>query len=130
MAESANVGLIRDGYEAFSKGDMDALSKLFADDIVWHVPGKSPVAGDHKGQEATFAYFGKLMELSGGTFKASLHDCVGNDEHVVGMHRNTGSRDGKTLAINELLVFHMRDGKATEAWEHHSDSAAWDGFWS
>jgi len=130
MADHRNVGLISDGYKAFAAGDMDGLDKLFSDDIVWHVPGKSLVAGDHKGKQATFAYFGQLAELSGGTFKADLHDIVGNDDHVVGLHHNSGTRNGNTLDANEILVFHMRDGKAVEAWEHHPDGAQWDSFWS
>ena len=130
MADHANVGLISDGYKAFAAGDMDALGKLFSEDVVWHVPGTSPVAGEYKGQEATFAYFGQLMELSGGTFKAEPHDIVGNGEHVVGMHHNTGTRDGKTLDGSEILIFHMRDGKAVEGWEHHADLTGWDSFWS
>jgi ketosteroid isomerase-like protein len=28
-----------------------------------------------------------------------------------------------------VLLFHMRDGKVAEAWEHYEDSQAWDEFW-
>lgn len=34
------------GYEAFSRGDMETLRELFADDIARHVPGGNPLAGD------------------------------------------------------------------------------------
>jgi ketosteroid isomerase-like protein len=36
----ANEELLRQGYEAFSKGDMEALAALFAHDVVWHTPGR------------------------------------------------------------------------------------------
>ena len=42
-----NEDLIRQGYDAFSSGDMDTLRVLFHPDIVWHAPGRSQLAGDH-----------------------------------------------------------------------------------
>jgi ketosteroid isomerase-like protein len=36
-----NEDLIRRGYDAFSRGDMDTLRALFHPDIVWHAPGRS-----------------------------------------------------------------------------------------
>ena len=34
-----NEDLIRRGYDAFSRGDMDTLRELYHPDIVWHAPG-------------------------------------------------------------------------------------------
>ena len=35
-------------------------------------PGKAPSAARHNGRDAVYGYFGKLMEVTGGTFKATL----------------------------------------------------------
>ena len=41
-----NEDLVREGFAAFGRGDMDTLRKqLWTDDIRWHVPGRSPFAG-------------------------------------------------------------------------------------
>ena len=130
MGEHANVARLRSGYEAFTRGDLEALRDLFAEDIVWHVPGDNKISGDYAGQDATFGYFGKLMELSGGTFKTKLHEILASDGHGVGLHRDTADRDGKTLDTEEVLIFHMRDGKVSEAWEAYPDHGAFDAFWS
>jgi ketosteroid isomerase-like protein len=61
-----NGELIREGFEAFAKGDMDTVSRLFDDDIKWHAAGTSALSGDFQGKEAVFAFFGKLMELTRG----------------------------------------------------------------
>ena len=45
-----NEDLIRRGYDAFSRGDMDTLRELFHPDIVWHAPGRSQLAGDPPGR--------------------------------------------------------------------------------
>ena len=66
MARS-NAQLIRGGYDAFARGDIPKVLELFADDIRWHVPGRSPLSGDYKGHGEVVGFFGKSMELSGGT---------------------------------------------------------------
>jgi hypothetical protein len=44
-----NEDLVRKGFDAFSKGDMDVLrNEVFAADVKYHVPGKSPVSGDYR----------------------------------------------------------------------------------
>jgi len=36
-----NVTLVRDGFEAFDRGDMAWMEEHPADDLVWHVGGNS-----------------------------------------------------------------------------------------
>lgn len=123
-----NAAIIRRGYELFNSGNLDELKQLFAEDVVWHPGGRGRLAGDKRGRDAAFAYFGQLGEMTGGTFRAELHDIVANDEHVVGLHTSTGQRGGKSLSLREVLVFHLRDGRIVEAWEHFEDSQTWDEF--
>lgn len=51
MAVHPNAQVLREGYEAFSTGDMDTLNRLFADDVVWHEGGRNPLSGEYKGKE-------------------------------------------------------------------------------
>src|SRR5205807_7264865 len=92
MAEHPNVALLRKGYAAYSTGDLNVLNELFADDIVWHVAGRSQLSGDYKGREQVFGFFGKIMELSGGTAKIELHDLLANDDHAVALVTGTATR--------------------------------------
>src|SRR5439155_12616958 len=92
-----NEDLARKGYAAFSGGDMATLNDLFADDIVWHVGGRTPIAGDYAGKDAVFGFFAKTMEMTGGTFRLDLHDLLANDEHVVALVTATGQREGRSL---------------------------------
>ncbi len=130
MAEHPNIALLKKGYVAFGEGDMETLTELFDPDATWHVPGESPIAGDHKGRDAIFAFFGQLAVLSNGTFKVETHDILADDEHGVGLSNSTGSREGKELNIKEIQVFHLKDGKVTEAWSFPEDTRASDEFWS
>src|SRR6266487_5323652 len=59
-----NEDLLRKGYEAFASYDLDTIQALFADDVVFHIPGKNPVSGDYKGKDEVFGFFAKMLTLS------------------------------------------------------------------
>lgn len=125
-----NEDLIRRAFDAFGKGDMETLGGLFADDAVFHVPGKSSISGDYKGKDQIFGFFAKVMELTGGTFKVETHDVVANDEHAVALSTGTAEREGNRLSDNSAMVHHIQDGKIAEVWLHPGDQYAGDEFWS
>lgn len=130
MADHPNADLLRKGYDAFAKGDTATLTDLFSEDVVWHLPGRNLISGEHKGRDAVFALFAKVGELSGGTFRVELHDVVANDGHTVAVTRTAGSRQGKQLDLLGTDVYHVRNGKITEWWSFSEDQRRDDEFWS
>jgi len=130
MADHPNVELLRKGYAAYSSGDIEVLNDLFADDILWHVAGRSPLAGDYKGRDQVFGFFGKLMELSDGTAKIEVHDLLANDDHAVALVTGTATRNGASFTGQDVHTFHVRDGKVVEFWDSPVDQYAADEFWS
>jgi len=126
MAEHSNVARIKDGYAAFAKGDFAVLNDLFAEDIVWHVGGHNQLSRDYQGRDEVYAFFGRLMELTEGSFHLDLHAVLADDEHGVALVVGTASRGGKSLMTNEAHVFHLRDGRVTEFWDASTDQAAFD----
>jgi uncharacterized protein len=120
--------LIRRGFEAFSKGDAEAFAALLADDVVFHFPGRGPLAGDHRGKDQVLATVAKQAELTGGTFRVELHDVLANDEHAVALNVARAERGGRSWEDNAVLVFHIRDGKISEFWLHPGDQYAGDEF--
>lgn len=126
-----NEDLVREAFAAFGRGDIEALQRQYlAPDICWHFPGRSALAGDHEGVARVAEMLGRPSELSGGTHRIELHDVIGNDEHVVALHTTRAERAGRQLEVNAVHVFHVRDGKVTEAWTHHGDLYSVDEFWS
>jgi ketosteroid isomerase-like protein len=131
MAEHPNVELLRKGIDAFSRGDVDTGRSLWADDVVYHVPGAGPLAGDHKGKDGVLAYLAKAAELAGGTLRmAEVHDVLANDEHGVALLRFTATRKGRQFTWNQANVYHLRNGKMAEAWALPADHRAVDEFFS
>ena len=41
----------------YAGGSIEAVTQLLDEDIVWHVPGGSPIAGDHRGIARVIQYF-------------------------------------------------------------------------
>jgi len=126
-----NEDLVREGFAAFGRGDMDALRKqFFTDDVCWHTPGRGLISGDYEGTEQVLQYFTRIFELTGGTFSLELHDVLANDEHAVALFTVRGERAGRQLTDNEVLTYHFRDGKISEVWSHTTDLYAADEFFS
>jgi ketosteroid isomerase-like protein len=127
--EHPNAKVIRLLYDAFARGDMKTTKSCFAHDATWHLPGRSPIAGDHQGVAGIFRFFGKLRELSGGTFKAELVDVLANDRHAVALQHATARRGTKRLDVTACQVMRIQDGKILEVRGYYSDQYALDDFW-
>jgi ketosteroid isomerase-like protein len=124
--EHPNVALLRKGLEAFQKGDLDTVRQFLDPNVIWHTPGRNPLSGDYKGADEVLAFFGRLLQETEGTFKIEIHDTLANDQHGVQLTRNSAQRKGKSLAVNVVNVFHISNGKVTEAWIHNDDQYAVD----
>ncbi|HVD47197.1 MAG TPA: nuclear transport factor 2 family protein [Candidatus Limnocylindria bacterium] len=128
-AQHANVQQARRGYEAFRTGDMATVSELLADDVAWHVGGNNPLTGDYKGKDAVFGFFGKLMELTGGTFKLEVHDILANDEHTIILVHETAARNSKKWDSKAVHITHPdSEGRIKEFWAFQENSTAADEF--
>ncbi|MEJ8644548.1 nuclear transport factor 2 family protein [Streptomyces sp. MS1.HAVA.3] len=53
MSEHPDCALVRRGYEAFGRGDMEMMSTLLTADVIHHVPGNNPLSGHHKGRRTS-----------------------------------------------------------------------------
>lgn len=126
MAEHPNVARIRDGYAAFAKGDFAVINDLFAEDVVWHHAGRSQLAGDYHGRDAVYGYFGRLLEVTQGTFHMELQEVFANDELGVALVVASSSVDGRSVTAREAHIIRMRDGKAAEFWYTSTDQYAFD----
>jgi ketosteroid isomerase-like protein len=126
MAEHPNVARIRDGYATFSTGNFAALNDFFAEDILWHAGGRNQLAGEYRGRDAVYGFFGKLMEISGGTFRIEVHTILADDEHGVALLVSSSSRGGRSIEIKDVHVFHLRDGKVVEFWDASTDQYSAD----
>jgi uncharacterized protein len=128
--EHPNLAIMQRTLEAFRVGDIPALGQLFAENIVWRVPGRSDLGKDYRGQTEVFGFFGQLMQLTSGTFRVESIDMFANDSGGVFVDRLTAERDGRRLDVKLMLNVMIRDGKIVEGTDYFHQEHLWDAFWS
>jgi uncharacterized protein len=126
----ANVERIRDVFRAFAERDGITVGRLLGDDAVWRVPGRSSMAGEYRGRHEIFAFLRRTGELTNGTYRADLKGVWGGDGIVAALYRATGSRGGRELDIDQVLVFRFDGDELREVLAVPSDPEAFDAFWS
>jgi ketosteroid isomerase-like protein len=126
MAGHPNVARITDGYAAFAKGDFAVLNDLFAEDVLWHEPGRNQLAGDYHGRDAVYEFFGKLLELTEGSLRLDIQTVFADDEHGVALLVSTASRGGRSVTSQDAHIFRLRDGRVVEFWNASTSPYAFD----
>ena len=125
-----NAELLRGGYDAFAKGDIPTVLGIFAEDIAWHVPGRSPLSGDYRGHQEVVGFFAKAMELSGGTLRVEADEILADGERIIALTTVSAERNGRSWSSPEVHVWRVQDGRAITFREFQGDQEAEDRFWS
>jgi uncharacterized protein len=56
----ANAALIKGAYEAVARGDVAQAFAAFAENILWHVPGRGPLSRDYRGHAEVGGFFSRI----------------------------------------------------------------------
>ena len=129
-AREANEQAVRRLFEAFARKDGFGLRGLFAEDAVWRVPGDSVMAGTYEGRDAIFRFLGMLPKQTGGTYTSRLIDVLASDDRAAALYRATGRREGRTLDLDQVLLFRLEHGLIHDVLALPSDPAAFEVFWT
>ena len=127
---SADAETVQRFYAAVAARDFATMESCFAPDAVWHMPGKSPIAGDHHGWPAIRdGFLAKLGPLSGQTFRAELLDVAVGQDFVVAVQHATAAYQGRRLDVTGCQLMRLEEGRIAEVRGHYSDQHALDAFW-
>lgn len=114
----------------YGGADPGGLVDLLRDDVVWHVPGESPIAGEHRGVEAVLAYMDRRRRIMDGTFRVTVHGAALIAGRVVQLAGGNAVRDGLPVTWETVGVFRVSGGRIAECWLIPFDQAAFDRIWS
>jgi len=124
--EQQNLAVVRQGYDAFGRGDIPALLALFDPDISWTTPGPSdlPTAGVRHGHAAVTGFFQTLATL-GDFERFEPREFLAQGDRVVVLGDDSMRlRETKTTVDARWThIFTMRGGKVA-AFEEISDVSA------
>lgn len=125
--EHPNAISLREGFAAFGRGDLDHVRARLTDDCTWTNPGTSAIAGTYEGWDQIAAMFGRLFEISGGTFSMDVISCLADDVHAVAIYDATSTVAGETRTMRFAFVEELAaDGRAKAVTALAYDQAAAD----
>ena len=130
MPATENEAIVRRIFDAFARKEGLALRGLFADDAVWFVPGRGAMAGMYTGREEIFRFLGRLPKETDGTYGSELVDVLSSNDRAAALYRARGARHGRTLELDQLLLFRIADGLVQEVLALPSDPEAFEAFWA
>jgi ketosteroid isomerase-like protein len=121
-----NSDIIRSAYDAFVRGDLDAVLSTLDETIEWVTPGPSelPIAGRRRGLEEVAVFFQTLNEMIQFERFEPLEFIEQGDRIVVlGEDTIRVRATGRTVDYDWTHFFEMRDGKAVR-FREYGDTAA------
>jgi ketosteroid isomerase-like protein len=115
---------------AVSRGEVDRFGDILLDDeIVWHWPGRSSMAGDYRGREAALGLIRGFHRLTQGRLQVQPVDILEGDEFLMAFTHITAQSEDRTLEV--MMADAMRfgpGGRVVEYWTLSNDQAAVDSF--
>jgi ketosteroid isomerase-like protein len=106
------------GYE----GDPEAIRVHLADDVAFHVGGQNALSGDFRGSDEAIGWLRTVGERPDAPVDSELHDLLVSDDHVVVLVLRTIAG----VRAPAVVIYHVADGKITEAWLHEAKQAEID----
>lgn len=126
MSADDDIALAQRALGAVAMGDLELASKLLDEDVVWHVPGRSRIAGDAVGIDAVRE---RLQRLLTAGISVDLLNTMSAAGQVITVQRNYGAAHGRELDITVLNLLTIRDGRIARMETFPSDLDALERFW-
>lgn len=111
-------------------GDPEAVRECLAENVIWHVPGTSAIAGDHRGRDAVMAYFDLRRALAGGAMTILPREQLVSGDVVIQLADGELERDGERLRWRTAGVYRMAGDRVAEAWLVPLELDAFDAIWA
>ena len=116
MSDHPNVKTVNSMTEAIFSQDHDTLAKIFTDDLVFHLRGPDPMAGDHAGVGGLLGVVGSWFEATNGQIELDQQFCLGDDGWAAEWEHATLRRNGDTLESRNAFVYRFDGDRIAEMW--------------
>ncbi len=127
MADHPNIELMRRYSAALQAGQAATALPFYAEDLVVHIPGRSPHAGTFRGQDAVLAYYTRVFRDTDGRLEVlGVDDFLASDDHAATLVRWRLTRGDRSIDVDRVVVYRIVDGKIAELWVRDWDQYAYD----
>jgi ketosteroid isomerase-like protein len=110
-----NLELVRKGYEAWNRHDLDAVARMLHPDVSWHGYSHVPEPGELRGREEVRRWLERFLEVWG-ELEIELIEVTDAGEQVVALVRFKGRGSGSGIEVEsgvDAHVWTIRDRKVT-----------------
>jgi ketosteroid isomerase-like protein len=116
---------------AVQQVNTEKLGQLLHPDVEWIQPGTNQLSGLKKSSEEVFQMVGKMFELSANTISLTAINSISVNGNSIAclLQWNATSPSGKVLAVENIDVYTVEDGKIITAEVFTADQALEDEFW-
>ena len=115
MSEHPTVSTVNSIVPAVTSQDHGALTRIFSDDLVFHLRGPVPGAGDYSGVGGLMEGMGSLLELAP-ELDLQQQFCLGTDGWAAEFEEATLGRDGSTLVSKNAFIYRFDGDRIAEMW--------------
>jgi ketosteroid isomerase-like protein len=131
-APSSNAEVFKQYVEAFERKDWETATAFWAEDVVLHVQGRNPLAGDFFGKQAFLKHYQRLFAELNGTMELveEVREVLLGAVHAVAIGKERAVRGERSLDFERVNVYRLRGGKIAEIGSYDSDPYALDEFWA
>ena len=113
------------------RGDWEAGAGFFADDISIRIPGRSALAGEHRGRDVARRYIETALALSQDhEVELELLDMLASQERVALLVRERFHTESGPVDIRRCNIYRWHDGKIAEIWIYEADQYAVDALFA
>ena len=129
-AEHPNVIAYKRMIAAFNNNDLSAVESLVHPEMVYTIPGESPLACNTRGVAAHIGVLRRARELSAGTLRLEPRAVAADGDFLFVWGRITAERPGKSLDSEHCVMYKFNEGKVVEGRTVPLDLYRFDEFWS
>jgi ketosteroid isomerase-like protein len=114
--------------DAWIANDLRAIVDSYHDEVVFHYFGRSPLAGTHRGKAACLAILKQVREKTNRRL-VSVRDVLVGELFGVIVAVERFERAGRSVEMERMLRYSVRDGKLAECWIYDEDQRLVDEYW-
>jgi len=116
MSTEESLRVVKDGYAALGRGDIQGFLGMLSDDVEWHIPGQGlPLSGTCRGRNQVAQFYQKLAQVAE-ILAFEPREFMAQAEHVavIGWERVKIKATNRTIELDWVDTFTVHGGKITK----------------
>ena len=117
MTNESSLELLHEYHEAWERGDQAAGIAFFDEDVVVHMAGNGPLAGDYRGRESFVnEWIGRVASYTDTWEVKGNETLLAGDDGVFLMVHEVWTKGERRVATDRLGLYRFAEGKIVECW--------------